>query len=71
MAVRDAGAREVFGERGLGKTLAPGDRKLADIEERGDPECGERADEIGDRRALVTDGDDALHERDPCERLAP
>ena len=68
MTVRDAGAREVLGERGLGKTLAPGDRKLADVEERGDAERGERADEIGDRRALVTDGEEALHEREPCER---
>src|SRR5689334_9267474 len=70
VAVRDAGAREVLGKRGLGEPLASGDRKLADIEERGDAECGERRDEIRDRCAFVTDGEEALHERDPCERLA-
>jgi len=61
VSVRDAGAGEVLGERGLGETLAPRDRKLADVEERGDAECGERGDEIGDRCALVADGENTLH----------
>lgn len=71
VAVSDAGARKALGERGFGKTLTPGYRKLADVEERGDAESAQRADEIGDRCALVADGDEALHERDLCERLAP
>jgi len=60
VAVVDAGAVQALAQRGLGEALAARHGDLADIEQQGDVEFLQGAQEIGRVGALIADGEHLL-----------
>lgn len=71
VCVPDALLGERGGECSLGESLAPGDRKLANVEQLIDAGGLQGLQKISERDAFIADGEHpqwGLHEREPCER---